>query len=96
MTSDNTKMLNITDLCRAFNKTSEVRKLPAHFLQLNQCKACFADIKRIRGVSGCTYIPLELGKLFTCWLSPEYNMRVYNGEDWQDVLRELTRKGLRQ
>lgn len=85
-------MLNITELCRRFNKTSEIRKLPAHFLQLNQCKERFAEIKRSRGVSGGTHIPQDLGKLFTCWLSPEYNVRVYDGENWQEILAELNKE----
>ena len=82
-------MLNITTICKQFNKTSQVRKLPAHFLQLNQCKERYADIKRLKGANGGTQIPEDLGKLFACWLSPEFNKRIYNGEDWQEVLAEL-------
>lgn len=82
-------MLNITELCKRFNQTSTVRKLPAHFLQLNQCKARFNEIQRTKGAGGGTLIPDDLGKLFTAWLSPEFNDRVYIGEDWREILKEL-------
>lgn len=83
-------MLNITTLCKRFNQTSSVRKLPAHFLQLNQCKARFNEIRRTKGANGGTMIPDDLGKLFICWLSPEFDERVYGGEDWINMLNELT------
>ncbi len=82
-------MLNITDLCKRFNQTSPVRKLPAHFLQLNQCKARYNEIQKRKGANGGTLIPEDLGKLFAGWLCPEFYDRIYAGEDWQDVLKEL-------
>lgn len=83
-------MINITLLCKKFNRCDSPIKKPAHFLQLNQCKEKFSEIKVVRGTSGGTWIPKSLGKAFVQWLSPELSKRLYEGEHWETILDSIS------
>jgi hypothetical protein len=82
-------MLNITHLCKQFNKISPTQKFPSHFTSKKICKSMYNKFEIIPGPFGHTLVPNTLESEFLSWLSYEYTERIEDGEECRTIIEEL-------